>query len=105
MKVIEGRDSSLCVVLLKNPVNSRNHFFIRLRSTAQNIKVTTHKTKQSTTSRDNHTDKNDREASWEKDDSSSAAYHRKEEAVDCNRYKVLFIFKDFACEFHKSIGC
>ncbi|GBM48358.1 hypothetical protein AVEN_37808-1 [Araneus ventricosus] len=61
-------------------------FFIRLRFTAQNIKVTRHKTRQRTTSRDKHTDKNDREASWEKDGSSSATYHRKEKAADCNRY-------------------
>ncbi|GBM64004.1 hypothetical protein AVEN_217803-1 [Araneus ventricosus] len=27
-----------------------------------------------------------REASWEKDGSSSATYHRKEKAVNCNRY-------------------
>ncbi|GBM07135.1 hypothetical protein AVEN_131765-1 [Araneus ventricosus] len=26
--VIEGRDSSLCVVLLKNPFNFRNHFLL-----------------------------------------------------------------------------
>ncbi|GBM04699.1 hypothetical protein AVEN_44836-1 [Araneus ventricosus] len=65
-------------------------FFIKLRSTAQKIKVTRHKTKQRTTSRDKHTDKNDREASWEKDGSSSATYHRKEKAADCNRYKGRF---------------
>ncbi|GBO17398.1 hypothetical protein AVEN_227068-1 [Araneus ventricosus] len=62
-----------------------------LRSTAQNIKVTRHKTRQRTTSRDKHTDKNDREASWEKDGSSSATYHRKEKAADCNRYIVRFL--------------
>ncbi|GBN55161.1 hypothetical protein AVEN_203516-1 [Araneus ventricosus] len=27
-QVIEGRDSSLCVVLLKNPVNFMNHFLL-----------------------------------------------------------------------------
>ncbi|GBO43318.1 hypothetical protein AVEN_86901-1, partial [Araneus ventricosus] len=27
-----------------------------------------------------------REASWEKDGSSSATYHRKEKAADCNLY-------------------
>ncbi|GBO23921.1 hypothetical protein AVEN_22237-1, partial [Araneus ventricosus] len=66
----------------------REPFFIRLRSTAQNIKVTRHKTRQRTTSRDKHTDKNDREAPWEKDGSSSATYHRKEKAADCNRYST-----------------
>ncbi|GBN83311.1 hypothetical protein AVEN_132060-1 [Araneus ventricosus] len=64
---------------------------LSLRSTAQNIKVTRHKTRQRTTSRDMHTDKNDREASWEKDGSSSATYHRKEKAVDCSRYSLVLI--------------
>ncbi|GBN65574.1 Zinc finger CCHC domain-containing protein 24 [Araneus ventricosus] len=59
---------------------------VQLRSTSQNSKVTRHKTRQRTTSRDKHTDKNDREASWEKDGSSSATSHRKEKAADCNRY-------------------
>ncbi|GBN92147.1 hypothetical protein AVEN_198876-1 [Araneus ventricosus] len=68
--------------------------FIRPRSTAQNIKVTTDKTKQSTTSRYKHTDKNDREASWETDGSSSATYHRKEKASDCNRYIPPYTSED-----------
>ncbi|GBM61789.1 hypothetical protein AVEN_18346-1 [Araneus ventricosus] len=63
-------------------------FFIRLRSTEQNIKVTRHKTR----SRDKHTDKNDREASWEKDGCSSATYRRKEKAADCNRYTFPFLY-------------
>ncbi|GBO04920.1 hypothetical protein AVEN_193866-1 [Araneus ventricosus] len=55
--------------------------------------------KKSTTSRDKHTDKNDREASWEKDGSSSATYHRKEKAVDCNRY--IFKFQDIGKMLNK----
>nr|GBO10911.1 hypothetical protein AVEN_93654-1 [Araneus ventricosus] len=86
-QIIEGRDSSLSVVLLKNPFNFRNHFF-SLGYVPQNIKITRHKTRQRTTSREQYTDKNDREASWEKDGSSSATYHRKEKAADCNRYKM-----------------
>ncbi|GBM21012.1 hypothetical protein AVEN_9707-1 [Araneus ventricosus] len=86
LKVIEGRDSSLCVVLLKNPFNFRNHFLLGYVPQHRTLKL--QDTRQRTTSRDKHTDKNDREASWEKDGSSSATYHRKEKAADCNRYKV-----------------
>ncbi|GBN47550.1 hypothetical protein AVEN_100997-1 [Araneus ventricosus] len=85
-KNIEGRDSSLCVVLLKNPFNFRNHFLLGYVPQHRTLKL-----RDTRQDREQHhetdTDKNDREASWEKDGSSSATYHRKEKAADCNRYK------------------
>ncbi|GBL92194.1 hypothetical protein AVEN_91528-1 [Araneus ventricosus] len=92
---LESRGTSKDLPKLKPRVEGRNETRNvprrgrgGLRSTAQNIKVTRHKTRQRTTSRDKRTDKNDREASWEKDGSSSATYHRKEKASDCNRYST-----------------
>ncbi|GBN05885.1 hypothetical protein AVEN_160890-1 [Araneus ventricosus] len=90
--------------ILRAPKTSPSNPTAELRSTAQNIKVTRHKTRQSTTSRDKHTDKNDREASWEKDGSSSATYHRKEKAADCNRYKTTISTADKSFTISAFIG-
>ncbi|GBN95910.1 hypothetical protein AVEN_108689-1 [Araneus ventricosus] len=107
---VEGRDSCLYgMPLLKNQFNFRNHLgitafvasnpitpliqvqgtiFIRWMDPRHStLKSTRHKTRQRTTSQDKYTEKKkQRHHGKNPDGSSSATYHKKEKAVNCNRF-------------------